>query len=531
MPESRRITAFRDFVAGLFLSRFAREARRGWGETLALTAAAATALIAVTHPYIVGKTPQHRPDDDHHSVRSLELATNWVVCGKYSVAFPGGSYGVFLMAPGSQELRLRDVPALISGSNERYCSLADEPWRNNENSLMLTMAMILFMHRDATLADVGHALRWIRFALVIGVAIVMLRCGVSFWLALGFAYASVIVMAAVEELRFYSVYPFLPVLLTGFVGVLVLLLDLRSQASLPRAGASAALVGFIAAIAANFRSSYLPVLLACFILWILLGAREWGSGGSTRWRGLQIAGGLLQIAGFAVGFALFQIVFIRPIDRLPTSRSASYHVIAHPLVLGLANPPNKFARDQGIEWDDRVGLDIARRIDPRVGEINKQYEAALFTYYEGLWRDHPREMAKLYWSKLALAGADIPKYSVEPVAGLFFKVALWPLSLVPHGAGRVLLLAALSVASLALRRGTVAARGLVAFTAVTLLLLTLETALILTYFYITHEAAILLFAVGAGLLTYQAVIDCAAAWTRRVLRPRVALDPTREPAS
>ena len=515
----------------MFFSRFSPEARRGWGVTLALGAAVAAATIALTRPYVVGAAPQLRPNDDH-SIRSVELATNWAVCGKYSIAFRGDSFGVFLaMAPDSQELRLRDLPALIAGSTERYCRLADQPWRNNENSLMLTMAAILGASRDATLADVGYAMRWIRIALVIGVALVMLRSGVSFWVTLGIAYASVIVMAAVEETRFYSVYPFLPVLLTAFIAFLVLLFDLRAHANLPRAGVAGALAGLIAAVAANFRSSYLPILAACFVLWIVFGAVEKRRASARAWKQL-LAGGAVQLVTFVLAFALFQLIFIRPIDRLPITRNASYHVIAHPIVLGLAIPPNRLARDQGIEWSDRVGLDLARRIDPTVNELNQQYEDALFTYYRRLWRDHPRDMARLYWTKLTLSGADIPKYSVKPVEGAFFTVALWPFSLMPHGAFRVLMLAVLSVVPLLmLRRLTLAARGLIAFTAVTSLLLTLETAVILTYFYISHEAAVLLFAIATSLLIYQAILDGAAAWASRLLAARQALGPTGEPAS
>ena len=520
----------RDLFAGLFLSRFSSDARRGWAVTLVLTAVLAAATVSLTRPHVSGAAPQLRPNDDH-SVRSVELATNWIVCGKYSIAFQGDSFGVFLaMAPDSQELRLRDLPASIAGSTDRYCRLAEQPWRNNENSLMLAIAAILTFRPDATLADVGYALRWIRIALVIGVAFVMLRCGLSFWLTLGVAYASIIVMAAVEETRFYSVYPFLPVLLTGFIAMLVLLLDLRVHASLRRAAAAAALAGFSAALAANFRSSYLPILAACFVLWIVLGAVERRAGAAASWKQLG-AEGILQLALFAAGFSVFQIVFIRPIDRLPVTRNASYHVIAHPLVLALAIPPNRLARDQGIEWSDRVGLELARRIDPGVHELNQQYEDALFTYYRRLWRDHPRDMARLYWTKLTLSGADIPKYSVEPVTGQFFRLALWPVSLVPHGALRVVLLAALSLAALLFRPATAAARGLVTFTAMTLLLLTLETALILTYFYISHEAAVLLFAVAIGLLTYQAIVDGLAALLRRMLTSRPALGATGEPAS
>jgi hypothetical protein len=66
--------------------------------------------------------------------------------------------------------------------------------------------------------------------------------------------------------------------------------------------------------------------------------------------------------------------------------------------------------------------------------------------------------------------------------------------------------------------------------AVTMLLLTFETALILTFFYISHEASAMLFAVAMGLLFYQALVNCASGWARRLLMPRKAVAPGGEPA-
>jgi hypothetical protein len=270
--------------------------------------------------------------------------------------------------------------------------------------------------------------------------------------------------------------------------------------------------------------------VSCFLLWVVFGALDRNEGRPQSWKRHVIASAL-QLALFAAGFALFQLVFIRPIDRLPSTRNLSYHAIAHPVVLALALPPNRLASDQGIEWNDRVGLDLAKRIDPGVSEINERYEAALFTYYRRLWREHPREMASLYWAKLRLAGADIPNYSVSPVSGRFFTIGLWPLSLVPHGAVRASIFAILCFTPLLLtRRWGAAPCALVSMAAVTMLLLTFETALILTFFYISHEASAMLFAVAMGLLFYQALVNCASGWARRLLMPRKAVAPGGEPA-
>jgi hypothetical protein len=89
------------------------------------------------------------------------------------------------------------------------------------------------------------------------------------------------------------------------------------------------------------------------------------------------------------------------------AQSYTHHVIAHPLVLGVATPENEFAKSLGIAWDDQVGFEIARRVDPTVTYLGPGYEAALFTYYRQLWRRHPGEMLKLYILKAGATGRDL----------------------------------------------------------------------------------------------------------------------------
>lgn len=494
------------------------ESQRSWTVTLVLAAVVAAMSLYATSAVVFRGAPALKPNDEH-SLRSLELATNWALCGKYSIAFEGDTFAAFLaMFPGSETIALRDLPGLIAGSAERYCARVDQPWRNNENSLMLAMAAALRIMPAASLADLGYALRAIRLALVAFMLIVLLKSGVSAWLAGGVAYGAIVATAAVEETRFYSVYPFLPVLLAGFVALLMLPIARRMHLR-PRAFAIVStIIGLAAATAANFRSSYLPILFGCFVLAVLIATIDRRHHAPEQ-RRRTIAVASLQLVSFGLGFVIFHAAFTWPIDRLPATRNLSYHVIAHPIVLGLALPPNALSLREGIEWNDRVGLDLARRVDPAVTEINRRYEDALFTYYWGLWRQYPREMARLYWAKLRLAGADIPKYSVPPVTGTFFTTALWPVSLVPDGALRTGLFFVLVLGPLFfVRRLGPALCALIAMTSLTALLLTIETALILTYFYITHEASALVFAIAVGLMVYQAAIDGVAAVAARLLQ-------------
>ena len=498
---------------------FGKFDRRSWSWTLVTSGLVTVAGLWLASPGLKAPAPAFQLVD-HHSARSVELALNWTTCGSYSYAYRQPGFVEFLMRADRENLRLRSIPLLASGSQAEYCAKVDRPYRNNENSLMLLMAALLQVRSDLTLAELGYAMRAVRALIMVGVVVALLRCGVSLLLTLAVFYASLVIMAAVEATRFYSVYPFLPALLAGFVALVLLFVegDLHQHAVLGAAGT--VLVGWIAAAVVNLRSSYLPILAALTFVWLIVCLIDRHTRLRERFP-LLLRSAAVLTSGLLLGFVLFQAVFIRPIDELPATENMSYHVVAHPIVLGLALPPNPLAKDEGIEWNDATGLDLARRVDPQVTEIGPRYEKALVAYYKKLWRDRTKEMANLYWTKLRLAGTDIPDHTEPPITKTFFRFALWPLSLVPHGGIRLLILSMLVLVPLRLtRRWASAPTALVSLTSLTALMLTLETAAILTYFYITHEAAQLLFSVVLGLMAYQAGVNGVFAGARALYKRR-----------
>jgi hypothetical protein len=204
----------------------------------------------------------------------------------------------------------------------------------------------------------------------------------------------------------YSEYPFvLPTLLTGVAASGMALSSKRSKRWLP---VVAAALGFWAAFLGNLRTSHYPIGIAICGLFLAHAART-----SSR-RVLAVA--TIACVGAIVAF---QQAFIRPFGDLRT-----HHVIAHPLVLGLANPPNDLSRREGIEWDDAVGLRLAKRVEPNVTFLGPTYDSVLLHYYVGLWRCHPREMARLYWRKMFVTGDSVFEFLRStregPGIGLFW---------------------------------------------------------------------------------------------------------------
>ena len=155
-------------------------------------------------------------------------------------------------------------------------------------------------------------------------------------------------------------------------------------------------LGVITAFCANVRSSHLPIYVLFFLVYAALNARVPARRSAP---GFFLAVG----ACFAMGYAAFNWLLIRPLIPTGPHTNMAHHVVAHPLVLGLAVPPSDLSRREGIVWSDEAGLVLARRMIPDATYLGPDYERALFQYYRGLWRQYPGEMTRIYWSKLAMA--------------------------------------------------------------------------------------------------------------------------------
>jgi hypothetical protein len=203
-----------------------------------------------------------------------------------------------------------------------------------------------------------------------------------------------------------------------------------------------------------------------------------------------------------------------------TTTNYTYHTIAHPLVMSLAVPRNRLSDEEGIQWNDSVGWDIAKRVQPGVGYLGPEYERALYRYYFGLWRARPRDMLATYWVKLLRTGRGVflwaskfvPTYALKKIylvwadrtnglelmlaASVLTAALLWALWRVPSP--RVLL-AACSVAALTL--------------------MLVESALIYSELTIFYHAFIIFVVLVAPAVALQAVLDLANMRSRSRLSP------------
>lgn len=470
----------RALVSRTFVAKPTPRHQPSWRLALLMTVIL-VGMAAGISSFVFRAEPKPWSNDDSHRRDSIHMALNWIVCGSYSSLEKTGGLDALLFGGARFDTPLRSLPAMVAGNDQAYCDRSIGVARNNENSLMMTMAALMWARPSLTLHQLSLAMHAVRvFALGL-VVLAFLRSGASWVFGMSWATGALVILAAVERHRFDSVYPFLAPVAFGGIALAVLLVDIRGTRSRVRWFVASAVFGLLIAYAANFRSSYLPLLAAV----VAIAAFTVAPGAMKKWQVL-----LLMLVGFAAGYQSFQRTFIKPIDDLPLSRNFTYHVVFHPLVLSLALPPNDLAEREGIAWDDKVGYDIASRVHPGVEPLSADYERALSDYYFGLWRSEPLSMVSIYWHKWGLALTDIPTYSSEPFQHRLFRLVLWPVRRISHGAvfslGFSLLVAG---AWLNRRKWTAAAVTAVAGVGAIGILLSLETTVILTYFYATHGAS------------------------------------------
>ena len=471
---------------------------------------AAVALVA--YPHWFQRVPLM---PDGHANISLGEALNARYCGR-----PGQlatRYNIGAALTNEPFLIFEPFPKVLAsraGSLEAYCRAVDLEFLNNENSMMLLMRAGLRVVPGVSAVRLSRWLALIRFVLLLVFAYAMIESGFAVPLAL---IAFLAAFDVSNDLRFYefSIYSFFVPLLLLMPSLYVLALRHVAPRGMPWRLASFVAAGFITAFCVNMRSSHLPVYLAMFALYAV-SARQF----AVR-KNLSYAAAALVC--FAGAYMLFSRLFISPL--VPKQPSAyfnySHHVIAHPLVLGLALPPSDLSRREGIAWNDTIGLDLARRMVPGAIYLGPGYEEGLFLYYLRLWALYPAEMRAIYRAKFELAGTgmfhpqDVRRQHVADLLSAIGRI----------NSGVVLLIIAcaafVSAAAVYAWRKLLPA-FLLAMLGIAAVLLLLESAIILPIFYLQYHGYLLVYAAVLVGVIAQVAIDAIGALIRRRSLPAAA---------
>lgn len=463
-------------------------------------------LITRNHPFTT----------DGHAIISLEVALNAAVCGKPSTYNPQ-VHATYFMSRNewASYVPAPQIMAREAGSLDAYCAGLTVPYINEDNSLGLLEESFLDVRPNASADEIGRFLLFIRVGLIVAVCALFLSLGASVGFCVGMAIEGLEVSKTLLTVGYgFSTNPFFFVLILVNAAVVYGALRLAATRRMSLAVAGALLSGFVAAASVNMRASYLPVYLSFQVCY---GWAVWRAAGRRPTPAVMVASVALA---FAAGYLLFQYPFVTRRTPAAAAIQYTYHTVSHPLVLGLAVPPNDLAKREGIEWFDDVGTTLARRVDPATSYLGPGYERALFRYYRSLWRRYPREMIAIYVAKLRLAGAHMLQKATA--SDRLMKLALWPLTYISNGLylGGVYLMSAAAAFVIYRRRGSGLAFciGLLCLAGV---LMYLESAIIMPVYEVTYHNYLMFLSLFWCLLVYQAGVHGlarAVRWAAGVLR-------------
>jgi hypothetical protein len=458
--------------------------------------------------------------DDQHAMFSLETAINHMRFGAISHLYVGNQFverdkHIFTLIPDNPTLlseRLRDLPEQCTDSTDYYVHNLT-PFLNNENSLMLINKAVLWLVPDITLSGLIQVLLLLKVACLAVFVFFLLRVGCSLLLSLSVLHVSLVLVLDVNQYRPLSLYPFLLPLTLLLVAMLGLTLSFGLNRRLWQHGLALLVVGFVGAFLTNLRTSYFPLVASLPLLYVAIACLDWRRALHFSWvkTGLLAA---VALGCFFAGSKTFTATFIAPLEKACKDNYSgihySYHVIAHPLVLFLAVPPNELAHREGIEYHDSYGLKLARRIDPSVEYLGKHYDEALLVYYFKLWLYNPSEMLHLYRTKFQLAATTASQAAtVSDTKWLkWFDELAVPLRKCANWLIYMALFTALAVVPMFVNRLLAPARAFaVSALAAAGLLLFIELGWLSSAFCMTYNSYLYFWFLFIGMLCYQAIAD------------------------
>jgi hypothetical protein len=478
----------------------------------ALLITAAVTVVGLTLDSARLRVPSDIATYDAHAFWSMDLAFNWKYCGRMSVYSPRYDLTHYLIAHNAElrSLSLSGIVERIAGSTEQYCSTATEHFLNSENALFYFFSALLRVDPGVTLEGVGALLIWIRVSCLIFFVFTLVLVGASPLFSLVALMLGVEISGLSAPTHLYSGYPFLLPFLGIYASLLALTLQLELHRQNRLLAVATTLIGLFGGLFYNLRTSYLPIIVGCylpFVAFIVADAPRTASAHAPgRWNLIGIA-----LTGFLVGGIGAHMSLTYPLTRSGATFNYDHHAVIHPLVLSLDLPPNALSQREGIRWADAVGLDLARRVDPGVSFMGPTYERTLLRYYVGLWRHYPREMLRIYFDKWRLSTTGSVTFVDDNMSPLA-KQVFGPLRYVKSGIGFTLLfLVTVIVALVVGRTYSPGAAILVATVAGTGFFVTVESALIMPFFYLQYHNAQLFALFFVNLVVLQILVN-AASW-------------------
>jgi hypothetical protein len=504
--------------------------RRSTAAALALTALIGVAVLPLLRPVVRSLDTAAVGDT---SGWSLEMAVNRTWCGRYPYLTSTISENaaridlMHLSVRNAGTTAIRNLIISGAGSLADYCRMEGQRAPFHEASMILVESALLTTRRLISLPGLAYGLAGLAHAGFLTFAFVLLKLRWPAVFVAGVVAAAMYMTALLGGNALYSPYPLiLPTLLVG-IGIGGLCLGYKIHRWPALFLTAAFVLGVWTGFLGNLRTSCYPAAALITCLFIGVAAVDWREVARPS-TGTLAAATCAAVLAAVAGVATFDRLFIAPIRAVDAPGHYSYHVVMHPLVLGLATLPNELATREHLKWDDTSGVEAAQRIDPSVTYLGPGYERALFAYYVQLWRRNPAAMAGIYFRKLTDTRRKAEEFLKSYDSGLFWPrkdgrwlaAAAWPALRIASVAGMTGLFGGLMAvgyfrpAGLAMDR----ARGFcVMAIAVSGFLGFVESAVVLSGVVLWYSSLYLFALVFAGLFVYQGAVDaCWRRWTLTV---------------
>jgi hypothetical protein len=464
----------------------------------------------------------------------LEMAANMSWCHRYpfvTSTVKANQTKVMLMHLSLETVgarSLRSVAVEGAGSIAEYCKLNGTRMALPEASMVMVESALLSLRDRITVSGIAWALTWIAVAEIAVFTWALLKLRWPMLFAGSCAAAALYITALLGTSAMFSQYRLmLPTMLLG-IGIGALCVGTNLHRRLFGLLVVAFVMGVWVAFAGNLRTSLYPPAAAIGVLFLAAVAYDLARSALPRRRVVAMMGGTL--AAVLTGVMAFDLAYIAP-QR--AGEGYSYHVAFHPIVIGLAVPPNALAAREHLEWLDDAGAVAARKVDARVEYLGAGYDRALSTYYFRLWRQFPFEMAGIYREKFALARQSAEKLLAREQQATYWFVkdgkwmtrAAWPALKIADVVGVISVFTVLFLIGVLRPRALDLdlPRGfLLAALALAVLGNFVESAVTLADVVMQYSNIYLIGLIFAGLLTYQTVIDvCWRRWGVGAGRVRV----------
>jgi hypothetical protein len=372
---------------------------RGFGRALLLALPVTVAALVLYRDLYTGSTP---PAVTNREVLSMNMALNARFCGTSREL--SSRYSPYQFLATRRDLMQRPFADLIvahAGSIPDYCRTVTEPYVLAENSVMWLARSALRLRNSLTPDGLSQLFGALRVSMILIFGFALIRTGVPLVVAVA------CVLVGCEILRGVGIretpYPFLLALPLLHAACYGLANASRLATNRTLLSVFALGMGILTAFSASVRTILLPMGAAMFGVFLFAECRIRTASHIDR----PLRSAVIATLAFGIGHTVYVRALIDPL-RIENDLSAyTYHTVAHPLVLGLAVPESTFTQREGIQWNDMVGLALARRIAPDIDLLGPGYETSLFRYYRRLWREHPREMLMVYLGKLCATGRGV----------------------------------------------------------------------------------------------------------------------------